>query len=533
MSDDEIVYEISCSSEESDLSAQTDGDADVNYFARPDLSNVDALQTKDRFGEQASPYKRRAVESVAQVEQQARRDTPYPHVRPARFVGKGTEGNPAVQSSLGGDTGNGRTYGSMYDSTGAPIYEPVAANAAGMIGQGGWWTPPSQERPGYLWSRAPGTPLRAEQPGTPKVRFASTPQVKSIPPVWKPSPVLANQTDLHPLQTAVGKQRYVYHNSLDSGFGSQHSSPWTTNSGYDASNERSTYLDSLLSSASHHSPVSRCVFRPKKFNGKNWVGYKWHFLHVAQVNGWSPQEAARMLKACLSDSVALLLRKSLRREDATLSDLFRALDERYDVPGPDYVLKGKVRRTLQQPGQSVDDYQTELIKVLSGRLDAEDSEAGLEQFIYGLNDPKMQKHVGKRRPADLHDALRIAREYEETSSWVASATRTAHKRIGLIAASRNDDTRAQQTSQDKPSTSRERTLAGDIDRLFEKIDALELHNQQFRKNREQNNSKWKFQKWKKWGKNKDSNDANAAQQDHGEQKSEPHAADNKGGKQQD
>ena len=116
---------------------------------------------------------------------------------------------------------------------------------------------------------------------------------------------------------------------------------------------------------------------------------------------------------------------------------------------------------------------------------------------------------------------------------MASATRTAHKRIGLIAASRNDDTRAQQTSQDKPSTSRERTLAGDIDRLFEKIDALELHNQQFRKNREQNNSKWKFQKWKKWGKNKDSNDANADQHDHGEQKSKPHAADSKGGKQQD
>ena len=60
--------------------------------------------------------------------------------------------------------------------------------------------------------------------------------------------------------------------------------------------------------------------------------------------------------------------------------------------------------------------------VLARRVDAEESLEALEQFAHGLADPKLQKYVAKRQPEEIHEALLYAREYEETSAWMNSAT---------------------------------------------------------------------------------------------------------------
>ena len=526
VNDDE--FEVSFSSDDTNDSEDTDSDVDMNCSSKYTWFYPDALSQRAGSMFQSNPVKRPATETVAEAEHHSRRDTPYPHTRTARFTDSSSGADTSTLPSLGEASGCNPVADSMND-TGSPF--PVALDSvAGVLDQkGNWWTPPRRDQPGYLWNAAPSAPVGTK----PKVCFTSTPEVRHIPPVWLESPVLQSAEQTPELQPRTGKQRYAYYNSKDSGFNGSTASPSTSSSG-NVTSDRTAYLDSLLSSASSNCSVSRCVFRPKKFKGKNWPGYKYHFISVAQVNGWSQAEAARMLKACLSDSVALVLRKSLRRDNATLGALFEALDERYDVPGPDYVLKGKVRRTLQRPGQSVDEYQTELVKVLSGRLDAEDSEVALEQFIYGLFDPKMQKHVGKRMPVDLHDALRIAREYEETSSWVANASRSAHKRIGMVTVA-DDRPATQHKDTGSPPATGERSLVGDMDRLFKKIEALELHNQQFRKARENSNGKgWKFNKFKRFNKSQESNESKVADTRKGEDKENAKpSAGNDGGKQQD
>ena len=174
------------------------------------------------------------------------------------------------------------------------------------------------------------------------------------------------------------------------------------------------------------------LVKPRMFTGTNWPGYRLHFLSVAQANGWSANEAACVLKACLSEGASLVLRRGLRQRNAGLEDIFRCLDERYLVAGPDYVLKGRLRRTMQKPGQSLDAYQMELMGLLAHQADAEDSPRLLEQFIYGLLDPHMQKHVAKRQPVDAHEALRLCKEFEETNAWVSSATRRTTRRIGAV-----------------------------------------------------------------------------------------------------
>ena len=74
------------------------------------------------------------------------------------------------------------------------------------------------------------------------------------------------------------------------------------------------------------------------------------------------------------------------------------------------------------------------MRVLACRVDAEESPEALEQFVYGMLDPKMQKYVAKRQPEDIHEALLYAREYEETTAWMGSATRsiTKKKRVPLL-----------------------------------------------------------------------------------------------------
>ena len=195
------------------------------------------------------------------------------------------------------------------------------------------------------------------------------------------------------------------------------------------------------------SPVSKCHVKPTKFTGTNWPGYRLHFLSVVQANCWNTAEAARVLKACLNEDAALVLKRSLRHKDATLEQIFRCLDERYLVSGPDYVLRGKIRRTVQKHDQTLDAYQVELMALLANRADAEDCPMVLEQFIYGLHDARMQKYVAKRSPRDLHDALILAKEFQETSQWMDSANKRSHKRVGAITAAAPQQSRPQQSSE--------------------------------------------------------------------------------------
>ena len=181
-------------------------------------------------------------------------------------------------------------------------------------------------------------------------------------------------------------------------------------------------------------PVIHCVIKPKKFDGTNWPGYRLHFMSCAQANGWAPQQSALVLKACLNENAALFLRRNLRRQDATLEEIFQCLDERYCAPGPEYVLRGKLRRLTQRPDQSVSSYQLELMALMANRADVEESAWAVEQFIYGLNDTYMQKYVAKRCPADLHDALTYAKAYEEMNSWLKGEPKKVNKRVCAVTA---------------------------------------------------------------------------------------------------
>ena len=346
-----------------------------------------------------------------------------------------------------------------------------------------------------------------------RVDWASTPQDGQAPSGivdYSPSPVT-------PLRPILKRQQRVYGNqtpywgaqchdvSSDSGY------PQTPPSFNSTGNSNySSYVSdfSLSPGGTQMSPVSRCTVKPKKFDGKNWSGYKLHFLSVAQANCWNQNEAARVLKSSLDDDVALMLRRRLRRGDATLEAVFAALDDRFNVPGPDYVLRIKVRRTIQKPNQPVAQFQKELMRVLACRVDAEESPEALEQFVHGLADPKMQKYVAKRQPEDIHEALLYAREYEETNAWMNSATRSVTKRISLVSvANGSAEEQSKSTSDDKsaekPTSENDQLLA----ELVKKVEALET----YKREAEERSRYWKEKK-QQWKNNRNNNKNNRQNQ---------------------
>ena len=197
-----------------------------------------------------------------------------------------------------------------------------------------------------------------------------------------------------------------------------------------------SFLDdfSLTNNTAASKPDIHCVIKPRKFDGKNWPGYRLHFMSCAQANGWAASQSAMVLKACLNEETALNLRRNLRCKDASLEEIFQCLDEIHCAPGPEFVLRGKLRRLMQRPDQSVHSYQVELKALLAHQADPEESAGAVEQFIFGLNDPYMQKYVAKRCPADLHDALQYARSYEEMNSWLQGGHKKTSKRVSAVTA---------------------------------------------------------------------------------------------------
>ena len=159
------------------------------------------------------------------------------------------------------------------------------------------------------------------------------------------------------------------------------------------------------------------VSKLRYFDGKDWEAYKLHFLSCQISNRWSDDDAAAILTSHLIGDAAFAL-THVPLQERTLSALLNVLDERYDLVGPDYIIKGKLRRTVQRNNQPLQTFADSIMRVTWSSYGEQGASMALEQFIQGLADPRMQKHVAKRQPKSLPEALSIARQFEETESWV-------------------------------------------------------------------------------------------------------------------
>ena len=165
--------------------------------------------------------------------------------------------------------------------------------------------------------------------------------------------------------------------------------------------------------------ASAVVILPKRYDGTScWLSYKLHFLSCADSNGWTDSERCSYLKAKLTGRAVLVLAQANKWD---LHTLLQALDTRFGVAAPDYVIKGKIRRLVQLENQTLNDYADTLVCAVTNRPENEVAErkAILEQFKFGIRDIHVKHYVCKREPTNLNEALKHANDRVAIDNWLA------------------------------------------------------------------------------------------------------------------
>ena len=174
------------------------------------------------------------------------------------------------------------------------------------------------------------------------------------------------------------------------------------------------------------------IIIPRRFDGStDWQAYKLHFLTCAESNSWSDEESFRYLRARLVGDAALSIVSS---RNGSFAKQLLALDARYGVSAPDFVIKARIRQLFQEEGQSLQEYANQLSRAVSNRpgSEVEEERIVLEQFLHGMLDVKVKHYVNKRYPATLGEAVRLGRDCEAIIEWKAESSARNHSHTHVV-----------------------------------------------------------------------------------------------------
>jgi hypothetical protein len=157
--------------------------------------------------------------------------------------------------------------------------------------------------------------------------------------------------------------------------------------------------------------------RPETYNGKSeWGDFICHFDRVASWNDWSPPEKARQLAMCLRAPASYQL---TGLSNAILSDyqwLTASLGQRFSPEERQLSARCEFRNRTRQHNEKATDFMTELQRQAAKgwpNFGPETCDAMvMEQFIAGLGDESIRKHVVFGHARTLPAAVSLAEEYD-------------------------------------------------------------------------------------------------------------------------
>ena len=158
---------------------------------------------------------------------------------------------------------------------------------------------------------------------------------------------------------------------------------------------------------------------PDNFDGSGkseWSDYIVHFEQVATWNGWSDVQKAQALSIHLRGEAQRLL------SDMTLSQLSnyqlmkQIIADRYEPKEKDVAYRCQLRYRKREKGESVSDYGYQLTRLARKAyptltLSQLDTQV-IDQFINGIGNHDLRKHVQFGHPKTMHEAIGLATEYE-------------------------------------------------------------------------------------------------------------------------
>ena len=204
------------------------------------------------------------------------------------------------------------------------------------------------------------TPVLTE-PATDDVSdSASSTDANYVDPLLRPSPQKpqyceSQNTSVQQLMNGVAVSRTL-HSSDSSGIASQDTVLLDSTEERQVSGEATPHCSRKHCTKTGCTATSTLIMLPRNYDGEScWTAYKLHFLSVVHSNAWTEDEACSFLKARLTGDAALVLAQATQLE-WTLQMLLGALDSRYGVAAPEYVIKARFRDLVQEENQTIDDY---------------------------------------------------------------------------------------------------------------------------------------------------------------------------------
>lgn len=199
--------------------------------------------------------------------------------------------------------------------------------------------------------------------------------------------------------------------------------PTSTNLDY-----RQTHTDRLV----------RREKEPDKFDGKSveLQDYLVHFEQVAAWNKWGYSEKGLQLSMSLKGPAQKLLTDLHFDQVRDYNCLKQALESRFNPNEKGFAYRCEFRTRMRKKNESPSEYGYALKRLAdlafpnvhySGR-----EQYTIDQFIHGLNNSELCKHVQLRHPASLAAAISYAVEYESVDQQQsASEKKPSHVRFNL------------------------------------------------------------------------------------------------------
>ena len=165
---------------------------------------------------------------------------------------------------------------------------------------------------------------------------------------------------------------------------------------------------------------------PDTFNGtrSELRDFIIHFETVSRYNGWNDLEKGQNLAMSLRGAAQQVLSELTPAERNDFVSIVMALRRRFDPGQRENLKRTEFRARLKRKEESVGEYGFALGRLAAAAYPGMSLEARetliIDQFVSGLPNKEVKKHIHFNHPETIHDAIALACEYESFDGSIGS-----------------------------------------------------------------------------------------------------------------
>ena len=193
------------------------------------------------------------------------------------------------------------------------------------------------------------------------------------------------------------------------------------------------------SNAAGSGGCKRLNHKPEKYDGvSDWADYIRHFEMVSAWNGWTVEEKAVQLTINLTGIARQAWVDSFCDSSTPISyeSLVVALTQRFKPDGQQEAYKAEFRHRTRKRDESFMEYGYALKRLAIRAFPKITHEARedliVDQFLQGLADAEMRRHISLTHPSGVDQAVGLATEYETVSQSIRTPQTHKPKQVAAV-----------------------------------------------------------------------------------------------------